>query len=105
MFDCILCSLVYSCKTYFSVDVLFISFFLYDQSDLYTIFPANNGINYRHYVKELRQKDPKFSSGYSSIKDRLRSSVSFLIKGEGSALSFYQKLVPKYFRRVFFIYN
>ena len=45
------------------------------------------------YVKELRQKD------------RLRSSIAFLIKGEGSALSFYQKLVPKYFRRVFFIYN
>ena len=57
------------------------------------------------YVKELRQKSPKFSSGYSSIKDRLRSSVAFLIKGEGSALSFYQKLVPKYFRRVFIIYN
>ena len=57
------------------------------------------------YVKELRQKGPKFSSGYSSIKDRLRSSVAFLIKGEGCALSFYQKLVPKYFRRVFFIYN
>ena len=57
------------------------------------------------HVKELRQKGPKFSSGYGSIKDRLRSSVAFLIKGEGSALFFYQKLVPKYFRRVFFIYN
>ena len=57
------------------------------------------------YVKELRQKGPKFSSGYSSIKERLRSSVAFLIKEEGSALSFHQKLVPKYFRRVFFIYN
>ena len=56
-------------------------------------------------MKELRQKGSKFSSGYSSIKDRLRSSVAFLIKGEGSALSFYQKLVPKYFRRVIFIYN
>ena len=53
------------------------------------------------YVKELRQKVPKFSSSYSSIKDRLRSSVAFLIKGDGFALSFYQKLVPKYFRRVF----
>ena len=57
------------------------------------------------YVKEHRQKVPKFSSSYNSIKDRLRSSVAFLIKEEGSALSFYQKLVPKYFRRVFFIYN
>ena len=53
------------------------------------------------YVKELRQKGPKFSSGYSSIKDRLRSSVAFLIKGEVSALSFYQKLVPKNCTREF----
>ena len=57
------------------------------------------------YVKELRQKDPKFSSSNSSIKDRLRSSVAFLIKEEGSALSFHQKFSPNYFKRVFFIYN
>ena len=31
--------------------------------------------------------------------------VKFSIKEEGSALSFYQKLVPKYSRRVFFNYN
>ena len=76
-------------------------------------FPSEKGrfsflsrsLHFGSNVKELRQKGPKFSSGYSSIKDRLRSSVAFLIKEEGSALSFYQKLVSKYFRRVFFIYN
>ena len=53
------------------------------------------------YVKELRQKGPKFSSSYSSIKNRLRSSVAFLIKVEGGALYFYQKLVPKYLDECF----
>ena len=57
------------------------------------------------YVKELHLKRVKISSGYSSIKDSLRCCVAFLIKEEGSALSFHQKLVPKNFRLVFFIYN
>ena len=35
----------------------------------------------------------RIGSGYSSIKDKLRSCVAFLTKEKGSALSFYQKLV------------
>ena len=47
-------------------------------------------------VKELHKNTVKIGSSHSSIKDRLRLCVAFLIKGEGSALSFYKKLVPKY---------
>ena len=55
--------------------------------------------------KKSTKSGGKISSGYSSIKDRLRSCVAFLIKEEGSALFFHQKFSPNYFRRVFYIYN
>ena len=57
------------------------------------------------YVNELHKKLVTIGCSHSSIKDRLRTCVEFLMNKKGSALSNYQKLVLKYTNRVLLIYN